>query len=227
MQDRNEEFSTAVYEGRLAQVCKLLETKEVDIHYKNKSGDTALIIAVYLGYTEIFCLLLTKGADCNQKSKEDYTPLMLAADKGSLRMVRELLKYPIKIDEKSIWGNTAFMLASAGGHATVVSELLQYPVNIHCRNRMGLTAYDLAKRARHTAVTKVIDDHLTELKTYKKREKRIELFFLGDLLEKPSFLSKIKDLFFNKKAPAVEFPKELVTMIEEYAKPPCIMGPGK
>src|SRR6185295_3218989 len=132
---------------------------------------------------------------------------MLAAQKGSVPMVRELLKYPIKIDEKTIWGNTAFILASVNGHAAVVSELLQYPINIHIRNYVGYTAYGYAKREGYTEVTKVIDEHLTELETYKGREKRIELFFLGHLLEKPSFLSKIKSLFFNKKAPAVAFPK--------------------
>lgn len=57
----------------------------VDLNAKNENGDTALHVAVKLGFIEFVPAILKQGADPNVTDKQGQTPLFRAAFKSMER----------------------------------------------------------------------------------------------------------------------------------------------
>ncbi len=85
-----QELLKACEQGNLEDVEGLLE-KDVNVNSKDKSGDSALIIATRNRHTEIAELLIANGANVNAKAENGITPLMAAAKHGYTE-IKDLLK---------------------------------------------------------------------------------------------------------------------------------------
>lgn len=72
---------------------QLLMQYGANINYFNvETGDSALSLAVRLGYVEIVAEMLEhQEANINQRNFESLTPLLIACDKGHERLVNLLL----------------------------------------------------------------------------------------------------------------------------------------
>jgi len=97
----------------------------INVHARNKIGETALLAAAFGDYTEIIDLLLANGADAdvNTKRNEGQTPLMAAAVNGNRNTVRVLLAHGADVNTKDNSGFTALMYADGQQHSDVVQLL--------------------------------------------------------------------------------------------------------
>jgi ankyrin repeat protein len=77
-------------------IVNILLDMGVDVNYKNKIGDTALILASYEGHTEIVRVLLEKGADPNIVSDDGTTAYKDAASYNFVAIMKLLKKYGAK-----------------------------------------------------------------------------------------------------------------------------------
>ncbi len=95
----NEELIQATVSGNTKTVKNLLEAG-ADVNGANKYGNTALILAVMYGHTEIVQILLdTPGINVNAANKDGETALIKAARRGNIDMVEALLKDDAEIPE--------------------------------------------------------------------------------------------------------------------------------
>ena len=121
----DESFVQSARNGDAIAVKLFLESG-INIHAKNKIGETALMAAAFGGYGEIIDTLLAHGAetDVNTKRNEGGTPLMAAAVNGNLDTVRVLLGHGAKVNTKDNFGFTALMYADGQQHSDVVQFLI-------------------------------------------------------------------------------------------------------
>ena len=105
---------------------KLFLESGINIHAKNKIGETALMAAAFGGYGEIIDTLLAQGADTdvNTQRNEGQTALMAAASNGNLDTVRVLLGHGAEVNTKDNFGFTALMYADGQQHSDVVQLLI-------------------------------------------------------------------------------------------------------
>ena len=61
-----------------------------DASVKNRYGDSALLLSVYHGYTEIAKLLLDAGADVNAMNIDNRPALFWAEHKGNIEIIKML-----------------------------------------------------------------------------------------------------------------------------------------
>ncbi|CAO3615828.1 unnamed protein product [Cunninghamella echinulata] len=80
----------AAYYGHY-HIVKYLQSKNANIHQKDKDGWTALHNACARGYLPIVRLLISNGARVDVRSKMGHTPLINAASKGYISIVEYLL----------------------------------------------------------------------------------------------------------------------------------------
>ncbi len=101
----------------------LAEGEDVEaIHRK----DSPLLLASWLGRTDMVALLLDAGADPNAANNEkQVVALHTAAHSGHLGIVDLLARAGARLEAKNINGHTALHLASMEGHTAVVERLLE------------------------------------------------------------------------------------------------------
>ena len=120
-----ESFVQSARNGDAFAVKLFLDTG-INVHAKNKIGETALMAAAFGGYGQIIDALLAQGAntDVNTQRNEGQTPLMAAASNGHIDTVRVLLAHGAEVDTKDNFGFTALMYADGQQHSEVVQLLI-------------------------------------------------------------------------------------------------------
>ncbi|KRF97938.1 uncharacterized protein Dwil_GK21805, isoform B [Drosophila willistoni] len=98
---------------------RLFQMADVNIRAK-KHCQTALMLAVSHGNSDMVNLLLSNGADINIQDEDGSTALMCAAEHGRLDIVKYLLSNP-DCDSiiQDVDGSTAFKIAWQAGHRDV------------------------------------------------------------------------------------------------------------
>ncbi|HYD18672.1 MAG TPA: ankyrin repeat domain-containing protein [Patescibacteria group bacterium] len=133
-------------------------------------GDSALLMAAYLGRPEIFEVLVARGADpFGQHHHQEMTTgiwqtlLHVAAANGHKQIVDFLLegdKYDKalinRIDNNR---NTALHLAAAGGHLEIVRTLLAHGFDPAMTGANGKLAVGFAFQGKHAAVVELLQAH--------------------------------------------------------------------
>jgi len=95
----------ACVEGNVEKLSALLEGG-MDIHAKNKNGDTLLVYATRLAPPEIVRTLMDNGANARDVDACGYTPLHYAAEKQTTEVVLALLKAGADVHAASQDGTT-------------------------------------------------------------------------------------------------------------------------
>lgn len=159
----------AVRNNDIKSVTRLLD-KGYNPNTAYWDGDSALLMAVYLGRAEIVELLVARGADPFGQHHHDpmttgiwQTLLHVAAANGHGKIVDFLLegdKYDKalinRIDNNR---NTALHLAAAGGHVEIVKTLLAHGFDPALTGAHGKKAVGFAYQGKHAAVVELLEAH--------------------------------------------------------------------
>ncbi len=121
----------AVTKGDTAKVQGFLD-QGLSPNLKADDGKSVLMLAAYLGHTDIAKLLIDRGADVNAKDNDGKTPLMYAAEKGNIEMAKLLLEKGADINAVDNNGKTALQIAQENNQTAMVEFLSNWgkPVSI-------------------------------------------------------------------------------------------------
>ncbi len=121
----------AVTKGDTAKVQGFLD-QGLSPNLKADDGKSVLMLAAYLGHTDIAKLLIDRGADVNAKDNDGKTPLMYAAEKGNIEMAKLLLEKGADINAVDNNGKTALQIAQQNNQTAMVEFLSNWgkPVSI-------------------------------------------------------------------------------------------------
>lgn len=132
----------AVRENSNKVIDALLKTPGIAIDLRAKNGDSAIMLASYLGNLKVVKELLQRGAAINHPG---WTPLHYAATAGHLELIRLLLEHHAYIDAESPNKTTPLMMASRNGNIQVVQLLIEQGADVELKNALGMTALDFAE----------------------------------------------------------------------------------
>ena len=113
----------------------ILDLDDILPEYVNlytNDGNTALILACWIGDVSIVKKMLLKGAEVNAQNRYDNTPLIIASFKGYLDIVQLLLVNGANPTIKNAQGKTALMLAKQKNLSEIIGALT-LPVQIPSR----------------------------------------------------------------------------------------------
>lgn len=147
----NAELIKAVKQGILrapVDYVKRLLDKGADVNVRDEDGNTALIIAISFGNSDVAEMLLKKGADVNAKNKSGETALMAATSTYFYNpsLVIMILDGGADINARAEDGVTALMLAVRNNHVDAVKSLLTKGADISLEDDNGDTALASAEK---------------------------------------------------------------------------------
>ena len=133
---QGDSFLMYAVQGAQITLVKDLIDKGINVHLLNKSSESALIVAVKLGYFDIVALLIEQGAAVN--FREGYcreSPLMFAAQSDNDSLVQLLLDKGAEVNYSDEQNNTPLLCAVIAGKVKNVKLLLERGANIHASNK--------------------------------------------------------------------------------------------
>lgn len=130
---------------------------QIDLNARANNGDTALMLAAYLGKVDWLSELIFAGAQINQVG---WTALHYAAAIGDEQIIAVLLENSAYIDAESPNKTTPLMMAARKGDLPAVKLLVQEGADVHLKNLLGLTAYDFAHDAGMRDVAKYLQQQM-------------------------------------------------------------------
>lgn len=125
----------------------LLNHSNIDVNYKNRSGQTPLMLSISLYRSDSLILrLLEAGCDPNISDKYNETPLHIAAVHPDVTIMYELIKQGADINAQSKQKLTPLHFAVQYNNLEGVCMLLYYgaETNILCKNNMTPFTYALS-----------------------------------------------------------------------------------
>lgn len=102
---------------------------DMEIHEK-ENGNTALMAAISLGYTEITDYLIAKGADIHAVNTNGDNIIHFGAIHGNLAVVKYACEHGCDINQKNKVGNCAILFAAGNNYQDIVEYLLEQNVEI-------------------------------------------------------------------------------------------------
>ena len=149
--DKEKAIGNAVAAGDTAKVQELLD-KGVSPDSQTEDGKTLLMLAAYLGHTDIGKLLIEKGADVNAKDRDGKTALIYAAESNNIAVAELLLKNGADPNAADNNGKTALMYAAEKGYLNFAKLLLENGADLNAAANNGKTALDFARDNNQTAM---------------------------------------------------------------------------
>ena len=131
----------AARHGKPGMVKTVLDARP-RINVRNAFGETALMLAVFQGHTEVVRQLLTRGAEVNHSG---WTPLMYAAARDRVEIARILISQGAQPNAQAENGTTALMMAAREGHLKMVLVLLEHGAELNQKTPAGYTALGMAR----------------------------------------------------------------------------------
>lgn len=135
----------------------LLFHPQINLDARAKNGDTAIMLAAYLGKVDWLSELIFAGAQINQVG---WTALHYAAAVGDEQIIAVLLEHSAYIDAESPNKTTPLMMAARKGDLAPVRLLVQEGADLALKNLLGLTALDFAKEAGMNEVAKYLQQQM-------------------------------------------------------------------
>ncbi|HTD03717.1 ankyrin repeat domain-containing protein [Undibacterium sp.] len=131
----------ALRENSMKVFDALLAAPGINIEAKSKNGDTALMLASFMGNLDAVNKLIAADAEINRPG---WTALHYAAAKGDPAIIAVLLENYAYIDAASPNHTTPLMMAVRSGKTPAVKLLLDEGADITLKNDVGMTALDFA-----------------------------------------------------------------------------------
>ncbi|CAN5843966.1 ankyrin repeat domain-containing protein [soil metagenome] len=148
------EKSTQVFSLLLAQ-------PEIKLEARANNGDTALMIASFMGNLAAVNQLIAAGAELNRPG---WTALHYAAANGDSKVISVLLAHSAYIDAQSPNKTTPLMMAVRSGKILAVQLLLSEGADIRAKNELGMTAFDFAMQFEQKEIAEYLQSS-TQSKT--------------------------------------------------------------
>jgi ankyrin repeat protein len=151
-------------QGNHRDVVEVLMRKrpDLDLEWRNKSGTTALHIAVNLRAMDIATLLLEGGADVDTatmgSTNNGITALMLSGDRGDLDIMKLLLGHSAKLELTDEDGLTALNVAARAGQVAAAKLLLDRHAKIDAADKLGNAPVMTAAKAGQLEMLKFLLD---------------------------------------------------------------------
>lgn len=142
--------------GVSPEVVSFFFDKGVNIHAKNKKGETALTWAVGTGNILTALLLLDLGADIDIVDEDGRTPLMLASRLSYIQIAKMLLERGANIDATDDEGRTALIWASYNDHISMTRLLISKGADIQITDKKGRTALFWANANDHIEIVELL-----------------------------------------------------------------------
>lgn len=139
----------------------LLKHPKIELDAIAHNGDTALMLASYLGDLQAVTKLLEAGAKVNQPG---WTALHYAAAAGDLDTITLLLAHQADINAASPNQTTPLMMAVRSGKNQAVQLLIERGADLRARNANGMTAYDFAVYYEQSTLAKELAARAAALK---------------------------------------------------------------
>lgn len=148
----------AVKADNAAQVRQLIAAG-VDVNAADASGDIPLIMAAYLGHTEITRLLLEAGADVTAvDSGMKATALHAAAYAGRTEPARLLIQHGIDVDAQGPYnGYTALHDAIWQNNVETARVIVDAGADLTLRNHEGQTPLEMARDRKRQQIVAMIE----------------------------------------------------------------------
>ncbi|MES2102815.1 MAG: ankyrin repeat domain-containing protein [Pseudomonadota bacterium] len=131
----------ALRENSMKVFDALLSTEGINIEAKSNNGDTALMLASFIGNLDAVNKLIAADAEINRPG---WTALHYAAAKGDPAIISVLLENYAYIDAASPNHTTPLMMAVRSGKTPAVQLLLDEGADVTLKNDVGMTALDFA-----------------------------------------------------------------------------------
>lgn len=131
----------ALRENSMKVFDALLAAEGVNIEARSKNGDTALMLASFMGNLSAVNKLIAADAEVNRPG---WSALHYAAAKGDPAIIAVLLENYAYIDAASPNHTTPLMMAVRSGKTAAVKMLLEEGADVALKNDVGMTALDFA-----------------------------------------------------------------------------------
>jgi hypothetical protein len=138
----------------------LLKHPKIQLEATANNGDTALMLASYLGDIQAVTKLLEAGAKVNRIG---WSALHYAAAAGDLTVIEFLLAHQADINAASPNKTTPLMMAIRAGKNNAVNLLIARGADLRVKNDNGMNAYDFAVYYEQSTLAKELVARLPEL----------------------------------------------------------------
>jgi len=146
----------------------LLAAGDLKLEARARNGDTALMIASFMGNLEAVRRLIDAGAEVNQPG---WTALHYAATNGDTDVISLLLENYAYIDAASPNKTTPLMMAVRSGKIYAVKLLLDEGADLALKNEQGMSALDFARHYEHADIVEGLEFRIRQ-KEQKAQERR-------------------------------------------------------
>ena len=136
----------AVREESMQVFGVLLKAWGINLDFRARNGDSALMIAAWKENKAAVEALLGKGVEVN---RQGWTALHYAAAKGNNPIVQLLIDSAANLDARSPGGVTPMMMAAQSGHIYTVKLLHDAGADSELEDRQGRTVLDFAEQGGH------------------------------------------------------------------------------
>lgn len=159
--DRAERLRQATRAGDPKTVNETLDAG-AQVDARDGRGQTALLLAVEAGHTEIARILLARGADVNAQAANQDTPWLLAGASGRAEILELMLTRGPDYSIRNRFGGDALIPACERGHVETVRLLTtRSKINVNHVNNLGWTCLLEAVilgdgGVRHQAVVRLV-----------------------------------------------------------------------
>lgn len=110
-----------------AEIVDLLLRSGAEINIVDENGQTALILALARGNSEVANLLVSvPGIDVNSKTTQGMTALMYAVDLGDVTLARRILEMGADLDVTNSWKQTPMKIGVKKGDEAMIALLRSF-----------------------------------------------------------------------------------------------------
>ncbi|XP_023333553.1 kinase D-interacting substrate of 220 kDa [Eurytemora carolleeae] len=115
-----------------------------------------LLVASYLGNTDIVKILLDGNPDVNCRGKHHCTSLVWSSGRGYSSIVKLLLEKKAKPEIGDRYGTTPLVWACRGGHVSVVNLLLEAGARVETAGMYSWTPLSEAAKGNHLKIVSIL-----------------------------------------------------------------------
>jgi ankyrin repeat protein len=137
----------------------LLTHKGIELEARARNGDTALMIASFLGNLDAVSQLVAAGAQVNRPG---WAALHYAAASGDTEIVAFLLEHAAYIDAQSPNKTTPLMMAVNSRKLAAATLLLDEGADLTVKNAAGMSVMDFAVHHEYREIIKFLSDRINQ-----------------------------------------------------------------
>ncbi|MFZ6861027.1 ankyrin repeat domain-containing protein [Undibacterium sp. Ji67W] len=148
----------AIREKSMKVVDTLLSASDIKLEQHARNGDTALMLASFLGNVEAVKKLIAAGAEVNQPG---WAAVHYAAASGNVETLSLLLEHAAYIDSESPNKTTPLMMALNFGMYDTAKMLIDAGADINLKNDAGMTALDFANKSERNDLISLLKNRMS------------------------------------------------------------------